>query len=834
VSRVRKLAEEIKDKGLQGVSELPRLLVEAEAICSDETQDVLTRALAHRAAANAEYLLNSFDRALGHYDQAVRMLERGDDLDELGRTLHAKVGMLYLLSRFDELFECSVRARRIFEQLGDRGRLARLDVNLAHAYHRLDRHAEALACCERALPVLDEVGDQEGLLAALINTAVVVTIQHDFDRAIGLYRRALALAESQGKTSWVLLARYNLAYMNYLQGEAGDALRLFDQLRQEYDQAGNDRYASLCRLDEAEILLEIGDTDESILCAREARQLAKKLGLNFEIGKSLLFEGCALQRAGKPDEATPLLQEARQRFESETNNVWTAMLRLQTVMVGGTRMGPGILDEAAEAQQILYKSGLPHLQAFADVIVGQLQAAAGNASASVQSFQRAVRHADNGKSAWMQFHGYYNLGVALSSQNAAAGIAMLYRAEAMLDSLWHKLGSDNLKLAFLADRESVYTRLVAHTVADQPDHAFRLSEKSRSRVLREAIINEGLDLSLEPIQRRLLPHETVLEYFVTGDDLLVFAANRDSMRSVRLGSVSELTEECLHFDRHLASCSVKWERLAPVHRHLEMTALNHLEKMYRSLVAPVESELRSSLIVVPHGFLHGVPFHAFFDGSAYLSERHQVTYSPSASVYCVAPQRLDCRPAVFVAFSRQAETSSIEEIEAVAQAFARSEVLVNPSVARLREAFEHPRELVHIAGHAGIDTVGGRLSWFETPEGRLTSRDLQDMQIRARTVVVTGCQSARRHIYPGDEWLGLMRAFYLSGASAIVSAFWDVRAESAQAFAKTFYSQFDGTNAAQCVRQASSAIRDRQCHPYFWAGFGSFVRRSPQDVRFTN
>ena len=187
VSRVRKLAEEIKDNALHGAAELPRLLIEAETICADETQDALTRALAHRAAANAEYLLNSFDRANRHYDFAVELLERADELGELGRTLHAKVGMLYLLSRFDELFECSVRARRIFEQLGDRRRLARLDVNLAHAYHRLDRHAEALACCERALPVLDEVGDQEGLLAALINTAVVVTIQHDFERATGLY-----------------------------------------------------------------------------------------------------------------------------------------------------------------------------------------------------------------------------------------------------------------------------------------------------------------------------------------------------------------------------------------------------------------------------------------------------------------------------------------------------------------------------------------------------------------------------------------------------------------------------------------------------------------------
>src|SRR5262249_251590 len=152
-----------------------------------------------------------------------------------------------------------------------------------------------------------------------------------------------------------------------------------------------------------------------------------------------------------------------------------------------------------------------------------------------------------------------------------------------------------------------------------------------------------------------------------------------------------------------------------------------------------------------------------------------------ASVYCVPPQFFQCDPALFVAFSRngQAQASSIEEIAAVADGFPEAQVLVNPSAGVLREAFQNPRELVHIAGHAGVDTVGGKLSWIETPEGRLTSRDLQDMRIRARTVVVTGCQTARRHISPGDEWLGLMRAFYLAGASAIVSAFWDVRAECA-------------------------------------------------------
>jgi CHAT domain-containing protein len=150
---------------------------------------------------------------------------------------------------------------------------------------------------------------------------------------------------------------------------------------------------------------------------------------------------------------------------------------------------------------------------------------------------------------------------------------------------------------------------------------------------------------------------------------------------------------------------------------------------------------------------------------------------------------------------------------------------VNPTIEELRSAFAVPRNLVHMAGHAGIDTVSGKLAWIETAEGRLTSRDLMDMRIQAKTVVITGCQTAHRMIQSGDEWLGLMRSFYLSGASTIVSALWDIRDESARQFAGEFYRIFDGNNAPLAVQKAAAAVRGSHTHPYFWAGFGAFVRK---------
>jgi hypothetical protein len=40
-------------------------------------------------------------------------------------------------------------------------------------------------------------------------------------------------------------------------------------------------------------------------------------------------------------------------------------------------------------------------------------------------------------------------------------------------------------MAFLTDRENVYTHLVSYVAADNSHEAFRLSDKSRSRVLIE-------------------------------------------------------------------------------------------------------------------------------------------------------------------------------------------------------------------------------------------------------------------------------------------------------------------------------------------------------------
>ncbi len=821
----QKLAEKIRQTGRRSPQDLPPLIEQAEQLAVTSA-DSYTRGVCVRAVGNGHQLLSNFSVALENYDAAISLFDSSEASDQIGRTLLAKVGLLFYLSRFDELFKCATRARKLFEEFGDEASLARLEVNLGQAYHRLDRYQEALECYERALPILERVGDREGLLAASLNAGVSMTTLHQFDRADQRFERAMNLAFDLNMHAVVLQSRYNRTYLDYLMGNSGQALRGVLALKEEFKREEDDHHVCLCWLDEAEMLLEIGDLPEAIHSARESQALARKLGLNYEVGKSLLFEAVASLRLGDTDQAGSFLSDARRRFEAEGNSVWTAVSKLQAALFRGERYEPEALGEAAAARALLEDRSLPDRLAMADIVIGRIQRKSGDLVCAIDSLESAVRLAEESRSEWMQFHAYYELGVSLSTSDEKRSLESMTKAESMLDSLWYRIGSDDLKMAFLTDRENVYTHLVKGSLATSTPDAFRLSERARSRVLVERLARTDERRSFDQLSDRLDAGETIIEYFIAGEDLYTFVVNQGHLECLHQPNVvSSLQAEWEHLERHLTSCSVKFERLSGLARQFERTANTHLGQLYKTLIAPISDRVKKHVIIVPHGFLHGIPFHALHDGESFFSENHSVAYSPSAQLYISSNAEAESEAPLFIAFSRRKSDRIIDEVKQAAGNFSNAVLLINPDLDTLSAHLEQYRELIHVAGHAGIDPVQGSLSWLETPEGRLTSRDLMDMQFRAGTVVVTGCHTARRVISAGDEWQGLMRAFYLSGAHTIVSAFWAIRSESAKSFSEDFYRLFDGTNAPAAVRGATESIRSEFPHPYFWGGFATFVRK---------
>jgi tetratricopeptide (TPR) repeat protein len=823
------LAEEIRQTGRRSPQELEPLIVQAEELAHD-TSDPFTRGVSVRAAGSAHQMLNNFTAALERYDSALSSFNEAGDQAQIGRTLLAKVGPLAYLGKLDELFACAKDARKLFEDQGDEASLARLNVNLGNAYTRQDYLHEALVCYDQAFPMLEQLGDHEALIAASMNAAVVLTSLHRFDDAMGRYDRAAAIARDLGMHLLDLQCQYNKTYLDYLRGNSGSALDGLRTLRVEFERQSDDQHVCLCWLSEAEVLLEVGELTEAVQSARTARAQAEKLALNYEVGKSFLFEAIALLRSGEEDQARSLLTLAMERFQAEGNNVWTSVSLLQTALFPAEGGLGQALKHATAARTILKERRLQHWLALADVVIGRLQRATGDRECAIDSFRSAVALSEDSDSRWMQFHAYHELGRTLSDKNQTEGIPFLEKAESQLNNLWNKVGSDDLKMAFLSDRENVYTHLVSSVASTDSTRAFHFSERSRSRVLIERLMHEENQVVSGDIVSQLSPDETVVEYFISGDDLFIFVATSDGLKCVRRpGTIPFILNEWSHMERHLTSCSVTWERLKRIAGQLERTASIHLKQLHNYLLEPVQDHLRRKLIVVPHGFLHGIPFQALHDGDAYLSDKHRVVYSPSASLYVTPVERKTNGNPLFIGFSVTSDEGIVEEVERSADLVSNSEVLINPSVEELSTGLEQRRPLLHIAGHAGVDPIQGSLSWIETPDGRLTSRDLIQTKFQADTIVVTGCHTARRTLSAGDEWLGLMRAFYLSGASTIISAHWAIRDDSARLFSKTFYEHYDLSNTGVAVQAATGRIREEFPHPYFWGGFGTFVRKGGGD-----
>ena len=117
----------------------------------------------------------------------------------------------------------------------------------------------------------------------------------------------------------------------------------------------------------------------------------------------------------------------------------------------------------------------------------------------------------------------------------------------------------------------------------------------------------------------------------------------------------------------------------------------------------------------------------------------------------------------------------------------------------------------------------------EKSDGQLSAGDLFSLRVSADLVVMSACYSGLgdRSPMPGDELVGLQRAFLSAGSSTVVSGLWDVYDATAPDLMLGFFKSLSkGRTAAQSLAESQRAFLDGLrasgddepwLHPYFWA-----------------
>lgn len=291
-------------------------------------------------------------------------------------------------------------------------------------------------------------------------------------------------------------------------------------------------------------------------------------------------------------------------------------------------------------------------------------------------------------------------------------------------------------------------------------------------------------------------------------------------------------------------------------------------ELHRLLIAPVRHMLSTTrvqrLIVVPHGPLSALSFAALQDEHGrYLLEDYTVSYSLAGWMLASAMEAPPPSPVTdYLLAGAPARLPAVEQARVLTSlpgtrrelSRLASQLRGTPTARVTRMVASESRfrdeaaraDVLHLATHGVMNDEAPLDSFlaFEAhagggptaDDGRLTAREVYDLDLRARLVVLSACRSGLGRS-SGDGLLGLARAFFAAGARSLVATLWDVADEPAAHLMPRFHALAGGgTPVADALRTSQlELLRDLRAgrvivegrrgpvplpeHPALWASF---------------
>ena len=761
--------------------------------------------------------------------------------------------------RYEDALDAGQAAEERFRSLGMHDRIVEVLNNRANVLRHLGRGTEALTALETVVRACQEAGLKFREAQALVNIGDTQLLLGNYASSLDAFDRAATLLRSlEANPEHAILRAYtaDTYRMLNLSDEALSAYREADAMLEAFEMP---HYHGRALWGMGSVLVAQDRPEAADAALVRAEAIFERAG-NLPLLATVLLQRALAQRGlGDGRQALRLGQQAL-GLAAEGDRpmqLLEAHLLLADLGTGEPRKVEAHLHAA---ERIADSLGVPHLSYRVGQDLGRFLLSQGRPEDAERVLEAAVaevealRTALPGEGLRRSFlvdkvPAYEDLvAIELGRSDHESGRRAFARAEraksrALVDVLSGMEtetagGAPGSRLRSLrADLDSIYGKLL-HDAEGSPGDELR-DHGRRARALEREILElrraEGGDV--DPTATGAVsaapPGPTLLSYFSTGDETVAFVRAGGEVEVVR-GLASPAT---LH--RLLPRLSAQWERVAAggsvAGRHmlrLQRSAEKVLLELHDLLVAPVVPALERALddqrfpprvVVVPHGPLHHLPFPALFDGDSYLLDRFELSSAPSSTIWdlCRSLPPADRGRALVVGVSDDRIPGAEKEARRVADLLPDSTVLLGAQAtveAFRREAPRH--DSLHLACHGVFRPDRPMFSALRLADGWLTAAEVSRLSLPRSSVVLSACETGKSHVLPGDEALGLARAFLAAGALTVVVSLWLVDDESTMDLMATWYEALGtGTRAAQALRGAQLGVRDRFPHPFHWAPF---------------
>ncbi len=787
-------------------------------------------------AARAEINIGAVERMRGEPHRAIEAFGRARGALSNEPVLRAQLESncaeaLLDIGRFDEAGRAFRASLRSFEAAGLDRAAAIVEGNLADLFARQGMLELALQHFEHARQrygLLDAPGDAARLGVEHAEALAATGLREE---AIETYTRSLDVLREH-KMTWEVL-----------RGELG--------------------------LGRA--LVELGRWDEAEKALTRAATSAEALGNRMALARSLKVMAMARHRRGDADGARTLLLRAESLLRDLP--VEHLRVRLSLAKLDGredsTRRNEALDAVVHDARKL----GVPPLLEDALRVRARCRRACGRFDEAIDDYESALEqaertrgmlHADRFRAAFAgDRHDLYEECIgAVLDRGAATALSQAFslvergKGRALLDLLQDRSRAtspdgegdtqgDRAMLSQLAairsELNALYSDLDAIGRSPGPTQASanlepwtgQLVEREREihhlerriAASRPQLIAGASSIDMASAMAMLGPDTSLLEYFGEAGMLSVLACDGRGRSSVCRGvcSIDEVRDAME--DLHLEVARSTHSGVQSRGRDVRM----HLERLRVLLLDPVEEWLfgSGSLVVVPTGVLHAVPFHAMLNEEIPLCARFRVAHVPSASV--LAQLRLRSRSKVtgaslVVGVSDAMSPQSEEEARAIARVLPDCTLLLGAEATRTRvlEACRG-KKLIHMATHGRFVAKNPADSGVRLADGWLTAFDAHEMCLDGAHVTLSACDTGRVLSSPADEAWGLVRGLLAGGAGSLLLSLWALNDTSASEMMSECYASclagLDGFHLAEALRRVVMKKASAGLNPLLWAPF---------------
>ena len=821
--------------------------------------DEVERANVAVSAIWAIALAHGYDAAVERSASAAAVLKSHEQWRSLA-TLNNNLAAIHnRFGRFALALDALDTARAAYLSLGSVGEpyLTNIDTNRAYVLYTLGRFRESIAASEAALARAVERGQDALVARCQHNLALTYYALGNYRRSLELFDRARDGWLADGRLQEVVQTELSATYALLRLRRFHDVLGRCERVRQLIAQHGVAPETPFSLLNEAFAYGELGRHDSAADALNAIRHTVEQHGSRWDQVRLQLAECQLMLARGEAESAErhalALLPDIREQEGVALARLLAAQGALaQAAWERSRDHAERVLQHAADAPYLTYEARRVLGQAAQRE--GRLEAAQTHLqhaldaleSINVMSEHRARFLEDESKR--LLFCDLVELALAQDAAATALAYAERSRSRTLQDLISNRV---DLSIRALDERDrsivnqfnqlNEQRRQLVRQQEQETDEQERARFAAQQRTVEaqvtetwhQLLIRNEAYTRVSPFaaHRPELPDDTVLlNYYTLHDDLVLFLSRPGEARP----TVYRLPLTATAFQRLQASLQLNLRLIGRTPPALVPRFLPNvngvLRRIYDGLLAPCIADLPTNarLIIVPHGRLHYLPFHALLaaDGR-YLLETHPVSYLPAAAFL---RESAECSGKGMVALGYSAAgrlPAAVEEARRVARPWSHRLLLEQEATVGALTRSAADCAVLHLATHAEFRADNPLFSGLQLADGWLTTLDIFNMRLNTQLVTLSACSTGRSNIGGGDELLGLTRAFMAAGASSLLMTHWAVVDDVTQRLITDFYERLAaGEPKDRALQQAQLNLLNgaRETghayqHPYFWSPF---------------